>query len=232
MHDLAYMIFAVVACIALSVGFMALWVIVLRYNLSFLRLWRVARRKRDVAGMFGVFTVTSWVFGDASQQISDATQVLLIETRRRLHLAFNLFLTYVVTFCVILVLLLLFAPSRQEATKPVEPTGTSPSTADPLSNTDPVERLVIRLSRNGYWANGLTLGIPLPASARPDEVVKVVIDRDFGRQSYEVLRTEEVTIGNSVKDRYTAVLVRTKGGLKIILMRYHSVGWWSRTFDG
>jgi hypothetical protein len=73
--------------------------------------------------------------------------------------------------------------------------------------------------------------IKLPATALTEDVVSKVLERQFG--SYKILKIRQVHIQGSLPDLYTAVLVQTSAGDKIVLLKYggEAVGWWSRIYD-
>src|SRR5208283_3130498 len=97
---------------------------------------------------------------------------------------------------------------------------------------DPVDQLVIDFSSShGLWQKGLYPSIKLPATASIEEVVSEVLERQVA--SYKILRVRHVHIQGSLPDLYTAVIVQTNVGEKIVLLKYagESVGWWSRIYD-
>jgi type IV pilus biogenesis protein CpaD/CtpE len=97
---------------------------------------------------------------------------------------------------------------------------------------DPVDQLVNDFSSShGLWEKGLFPIIKLPATAPIGEVVSEVLERQVA--SYKILRVRQVHIRGSLPDLYTAVIVQTNVGEKIILLKYagESVGWWSRIYD-
>ncbi|MBT9588637.1 hypothetical protein IV102_35200 [bacterium] len=104
------------------------------------------------------------------------------------------------------------------------------------SQGDPVETLVKRLSAtHGLWINGLSPTLDMPATASPAEVVDQVFQRvsfTEGRiKKHSIVRVSEVTIGDGAPDRYTAVVVDSDQGQKIVLIQYQKTsGWWSRVF--
>jgi hypothetical protein len=109
-----------------------------------------------------------------------------------------------------------------------------PATRQP----DPIEALVDRLSSShGMWTNGMFPKLDLPATASAEQVVARVfkmISFDKGRvKSHRILETREIRIRGPLPDTYTALLVDTDFGRKIVLLQYTSpsVGWWSRVFD-
>jgi hypothetical protein len=104
--------------------------------------------------------------------------------------------------------------------------------------SDPVERLVARLSSShGLWQNGLFPKLDLPATASTKQVVSRVFPMtgfDKGHVAeHRILETRQVRIPGSLPDSYTAVLVDTDFGRKILLLKHEgpAVGWWSRVYD-
>jgi hypothetical protein len=97
---------------------------------------------------------------------------------------------------------------------------------------DAIDRLVNSLSSShGLWQNGLSPVIELPATASTEEVVSKVLARQA--TSYKILKVRYVHIQGSLPDLYTAVIVETDVGEKIVLFKYEgqAVGWWSRIYD-
>jgi hypothetical protein len=99
---------------------------------------------------------------------------------------------------------------------------------------DPIDQLVTRLStppQSGLWQNGLFPIIKLPATASTNEVLAKVLERQV--DSYKVLKIRQVHIPGNLPDLYTAVLIQTSAGEKIVLFKYEgeAVGWWSRIYD-
>jgi hypothetical protein len=103
-------------------------------------------------------------------------------------------------------------------------------------STHSIDSLVTKLSANGLWTNG---GVPIlqsPANASPEEVVAELFQKyGFAARhfaSYRVVQTRQVRIPPGAHDdRYSAVLVATEAGPKIILLQYSPHGWWSKIFD-
>ena len=109
---------------------------------------------------------------------------------------------------------------------------------------DAIDGLVADLSStHGMWINGYSLDIRLPNTASTEQVVEQVFKQaifDTGRAtppvsgkvtSYKILKTRRVYIPNdSQSDTYTAVLVETNFGQKIILLKPGST-WWCRYYD-
>ena len=118
---------------------------------------------------------------------------------------------------------------------PPEPRVTA---SPPAAVADPIDRLVADLlSSYGLWENGVFPILGLPETASTDEVVAKTFKMtgfDKGQvTSYKVLKIRQVHIRGSLPDLYTAVLVQTDFGEKIVLLKYvgASVGWWSRVYD-
>jgi hypothetical protein len=103
---------------------------------------------------------------------------------------------------------------------------------------DPIDRLASDFSSShGLWENGAFPMLGLPATASTEEVVAKTFKMtgfDKGHvTSYKILKIREIHIQGSLPDLYTAVLVQTDFGEKIVLFKYvgSSVGWWSRVYD-
>lgn len=92
---------------------------------------------------------------------------------------------------------------------------------------DPIERVVQEESANGHFPSGMYRPIDLPATASPEQVIGKV----FGAP-LKVVTNREVRISD---DLYTAVVVESGGGRKVVLIRYERgpklSGWWSRVYD-
>jgi hypothetical protein len=103
--------------------------------------------------------------------------------------------------------------------------------------TDPIIHLVVSLSGDGLWANGVMARIDLPAEATPEQLVPRALQYEVKKQNYRIIRivhVEQVRIdpwANSPK--YTAVLVHGEPSDKIVLLLYEgpTVGWFNRVFD-
>ncbi len=105
------------------------------------------------------------------------------------------------------------------------------------ATADPIDNLVTNLSSShGMWINGIAPIIELPETATTEQVVERVFKMtgfDEGQVTrFKILETRTVHIQGSVPDLYTAVLVETKFGEKIVLLRYEgkTIGWWSRVY--
>ncbi len=108
-----------------------------------------------------------------------------------------------------------------------------------VNPSDEIDRLVVQLSRSyGLWQNGLSPIIHLPRDAPVEQVLSRVFKMtgfDAGHvKNYRVLKTRKVRITGSVPDVYTAALVDTDLGRKIVLLRPYqnpTDGWWTRVYD-
>lgn len=117
----------------------------------------------------------------------------------------------------------------------------APSPKPQAARSDPIDQLVSRLSSSshGLWHNGPYQPASLPAAASTDEVLRQVFQKfisvhgsHVGR--HEILETRQVRIPvGAPSDVFTAVLVETNLGRKIVLLQYESpgLGWWSRVYD-
>ncbi|MGA2867154.1 MAG: hypothetical protein ABSF95_21975 [Verrucomicrobiota bacterium] len=125
----------------------------------------------------------------------------------------------------------------------IEPKNRSPEPSVTASEPakvapDPIQRLVARLSSShGLWQNGLFPKLDLPATASTEQVVSRVFQMsgfDKGHvTTHRILETRQVRIPGSLPDIYTAVLVDTDLGKKIVLLKHEgpAAGWWSRVYD-
>lgn len=103
---------------------------------------------------------------------------------------------------------------------------------------DPIDHLVADFSKSyGLWENGFFPSLGLPQTAPPEQVIKKTFQMtgfNNGHVSdYEILKTRQVRIPGSSQDLYTAAMVRTDLGEKIVMFKYDGphVGWWSRIYD-
>jgi hypothetical protein len=95
---------------------------------------------------------------------------------------------------------------------------------------DPIGRLVARLSADPMWQNGISPVIDLPPTAPTEQVVSKV----FGPEKrHKTVKEREVHVPGGTPDRYTAALVETDLGEKVVLLQHQGrgVGWWSRVYD-
>ena len=104
-------------------------------------------------------------------------------------------------------------------------------------NSIEIERLVSRLSSLPMWENGTFPTLNLPATASTEQVVtRVFRMTGFDKQpvtNHRIIETCQVQIPSSFMGFYTAVLVDTPSGRKIVLLacQKSGAGWWSRVFD-
>ena len=107
-----------------------------------------------------------------------------------------------------------------------------------VTQVDSIDALVDRLSAShGAWGNRIFPTLGLPTSASTEQVVARVFEMvgfEKGRvTTHRILETRQVRIDNGVPGTiYTAVLVDTSLGHKIVLLRYlsPSLGWWSAVY--
>ena len=97
------------------------------------------------------------------------------------------------------------------------------------SASDDIDSFISKLSPFGIWENGIFIPILLSESASPQQVVTEVLSK-YHFDKYSIVEIKDVTI-NSMK--YSAALIDTNRGRKIMLVRYYggSSGWWNKMFD-
>ena len=126
------------------------------------------------------------------------------------------------------------------ATEPAPATMPATMPATRVSK-DVIDRLVERLSfSHGLWTNGVFPSLGLPETASTEQVVARVFEMtgfDGGNvKSHQIVETRAVRIDGSMPEAYTAVLVDTDMGRKIVLLQYQGTQaggmWWSRVYDG
>jgi len=100
---------------------------------------------------------------------------------------------------------------------------------------DPINQLVTKLSSsNGYWAYGIFTPVDLPESASTADVISEYCDSAYGDNSHRIITIRRVCIGLSIPaDYYTAVLIDTAYGRKIVLLQFQgaNAGWWCKEYD-
>jgi hypothetical protein len=129
--------------------------------------------------------------------------------------------------------------SAQEAT--ASPEVVSPTASQEASGpaADPIDRLVASLSAtHGLWLNGTCAILNLPAGASAEAAVARVFELtgfDNGQvTSHRVLEVRHVEIPGGPAGDYTAVLVDTNLGRKIVVLDRGKPGgeWgWNRVYD-
>ncbi len=107
-----------------------------------------------------------------------------------------------------------------------------------VAPSDPIDALVAQLSKaGGIWVNGITPVLDFPETTPTAEIVAAYFQKvsfsegEITSQTLQEVR--QVRIADSLpNEQYTAALVETNLGRKILLMQYsqHS-GWWCRVFD-
>lgn len=102
-----------------------------------------------------------------------------------------------------------------------------------------IDRLLARLGQTpwGLWENGVYPILDLPV----DTPVEIVVKRCFEMTAFNqghakqhtILETRQVKIVNSAMKDYTAVLVDSDLGRKIVLISFtgSGSGWWTRIYD-
>jgi uncharacterized protein YceK len=102
-----------------------------------------------------------------------------------------------------------------------------------VAASGPIDWLVTDL-QTYKWGSEAYPMLDLPESASPDEVVAKTFQMtgfDKGHvTSYKIMEIRQVHIPGSLPDLYTAVLVHTDFGQKIVLFQYRG-GWMSRVYD-
>lgn len=127
------------------------------------------------------------------------------------------------------------APVASASAAPV-PTVTATVSATAAPASDPIDRLVARLSASPMWNNGGFAKIDLPKAAKTADVLAKVfasISFDQGPVTrHKIVEERKVHIANDDHD-YTAIVVDTNFGQRVALISYWgpTVGWWSRVFD-
>lgn len=101
---------------------------------------------------------------------------------------------------------------------------------------DEIDWLVANLgSSYGGFTWGMVQSVHLPETASTEEVVSNISKRpsiDKALATYKILEIRQIRFP-LISDPYTAVLVQTAVGRKIVLFRYEGkeIGWWYRAYD-
>lgn len=108
----------------------------------------------------------------------------------------------------------------------------SPSGAE----EDPIDALVARLcNSHGMWVNGCYPLLDFDSSASPEPIIRAVLDGyDWARgKDFLMLDQRLVRISPPINEQpFTAVLIDTAAGKKIVLLQYENrSGWWTKVFD-
>ena len=100
---------------------------------------------------------------------------------------------------------------------------------------DEIDSLVDRLNHQPLWINGMFPELKLPKSATPEEVIaeclKMVGFAKGHLKWHNVVKIREVDIATAHPMKYSAALIDTDSGKKIILFRFEGARWWTRVFD-
>lgn len=107
------------------------------------------------------------------------------------------------------------------------------------STPDPIGVLTKRLNDDigGLWINGMYPIIHLPSNASTKDVLDEAIKKtgfDEGHiKRYNILNTRTVNLRAGTTHEYSAILIDSDLGRKVILMRYEgeTTGWWTRFYD-
>jgi hypothetical protein len=100
--------------------------------------------------------------------------------------------------------------------------------------SDPIDRVVRQESSNPYFPSGPFYGINLPDTAPIEEVVTQAFEHALPLRIHpgkiDLLAKREVKIH---EETYTAMLVQTSSGQRVILLRYlpRVTNWWSMIYD-
>jgi hypothetical protein len=109
-------------------------------------------------------------------------------------------------------------------------------TQQPVVAADAIDELVARINSYPFGTSGIYQKIDLLPTASPDEIVKIALENDapnIGQvTTFKILTVRQVTLMQMVHP-FTAVLVETNVGRKIVLFRYEgaAVQWWSHVYN-
>jgi predicted Ser/Thr protein kinase len=99
----------------------------------------------------------------------------------------------------------------------------------------PIESLTRSLNQTGgMWINGLSPSLDLPQTATGDEVLlRIIAENRLGTnvRTLELRKDWPIQVAASGGDHFTAALVETNSGKRIILFRWEGNTWWSRVFE-
>jgi hypothetical protein len=101
---------------------------------------------------------------------------------------------------------------------------------------NPIDILVAQLSNDHFWQNGVFPVINLPETASPNEVIaqcfKMTGFNEGRIKTYKILETKTVRIPGSLPVTYTAALVDSDLGQKIVLIKHIQPDhWWTRVYN-
>jgi hypothetical protein len=107
-----------------------------------------------------------------------------------------------------------------------------------VAAADPIARLVDRLSAShGLWQNGLFPSLGLTASASNEEILSRIFELYVCAEGrvfeHGIVEVRQIRIPGELPDLYTALLVETNLGRKIVILKFNGpvVDWWSRVYD-
>jgi hypothetical protein len=118
------------------------------------------------------------------------------------------------------------------------PVGRAPLKPEAEAPADPIDALVASLAKTGgMWLNGISPVLELPEDAPFEDLVAEFFQKvsyeggPIGSIAIEEIRPVSIPPGFD-SDRYTAVLVHTNLGRKILLLQFQkSDRWWCRVYD-
>jgi hypothetical protein len=101
------------------------------------------------------------------------------------------------------------------------------------TSRDPIDRVVQQASSNRYFGNGPFKPINLPPTSPITNLLAQAFEKTFPLPSHvekiSILEQREVSISSI---SYTAVLVETENGRKVVLLRYiNDQRWWSEVYN-
>jgi hypothetical protein len=113
---------------------------------------------------------------------------------------------------------------------------------------DPIDSIVKKESANPYFGNGMYVPIRLPAAATPEQLTSAVFKQDLRElgsvtniveaRKIQIMPKGLMDVTNTDFFNYTAVLVDTDIGRKVVLLHYFdggknktSAGWWHEVYD-
>jgi hypothetical protein len=105
------------------------------------------------------------------------------------------------------------------------------------THNDPISALARNLNAsNGLWVNGLSPDISLPPDATPEHVVAQAVSKsgfDQGHiKTYRIREVRQIQLNAGRMETYSAALVESDLGTKILLFRYEQTNrWWTRFYD-
>jgi len=104
------------------------------------------------------------------------------------------------------------------------------------STPDPIDGLSRYINESrGLWINGLYPTIDLPVTATTSDVLDEAIKKTgFAEghiKKYRIITTRKLILYDGNTHEYTAVMIDSDLGDKIILMRHNGGGWWTRFYN-